>query len=67
MFKKEKLQEFMEKEKLSWARLGEQIGTSGTMVGYLLKGYKQPSVVLLRRIADVMGCTMDELVLKEEE
>lgn len=62
MFKKEKLKKYMEENGLSWVRFGEKIGVSGTAVGNLLKGFKQPSVILIKRIAEEMKCTVDELL-----
>lgn len=65
MFNAKKLADYLESKGLSQAKFGEMIGVSGTMVNYLIKGFKQPSVLLLRRIADAIGCTVDELLCEE--
>ena len=66
MFNKEKLKEYLEENKLSWAKFGEMVGVSDAMVGYLIKGFKQPSIALLKRIATVMECSADELLCDEQ-
>lgn len=65
MFNAKKLEEYLESNGLSQAKFGEKVGISATMVFYLIKGYKQPSALLLRRIADVLDCSMDELMSEE--
>lgn len=62
MFNAKKLAEYLERNNISQARFGEMIGVSGTMVFYLIKGFKQPSIPLLKRIASELGCTVDELL-----
>lgn len=62
MFNAKKLAEYLENQGLSQKAFGEMVGVSQAMVDYLVRGFKQPSVVLLKRIADVLGCTMDELL-----
>ena len=51
------------KEKgISQTELAENVGVSQAMISYIVKGFKAPSVTLLKRISDYLGVTMDELV-----
>lgn len=62
MFDSNKLKRYLEENKISNAKFGDEIGTSGTMVSYLARGYRQPSAALLKRIAEAMGTTMEDLM-----
>ncbi len=62
MFKKDRLAQYLQEHRMTQTEFGRRVGTSEAMVNYLVKGYKAPSIGLLRRIANEMGCTMDELV-----
>ena len=58
----EKLKKIMEEKGVSQAELAENVGVSQAFISYLLKGFKVPSVALLKRIADYLEVTMDDLV-----
>lgn len=58
----EKIKMLLEKKNLSQSELAERVGVSQAMICYIIKGFKTPSVPLLKRIADCLGVTMDELV-----
>lgn len=58
----ESIKSLLEEKNVTQAELAENVGVSQAMISYILKGYKTPSVQLLKRIADYLGVTMDELV-----
>ena len=47
---------------LSQDALGDLVGVGGSMIKHIERGVKKPSVDLLKRIADVYGCTVDDLL-----
>ncbi len=63
MFNGKKLGDYLREQNLSQRSFGDQIGVSGVMVGYLVEGKKQPSLIIAKRIADAMGTTLDSLVV----
>ena len=48
--------------KMSQTQLAEAIGTTQTAVCYYISGKRTPSLEICVKIADVLGCTVDELV-----
>lgn len=62
MFDSKRLRDYLAENQLSQSDFAMKIGTSQTMVYFLANGIKEPSVKLLTRIADVMGCATDELL-----
>lgn len=58
----EKIRVLLEQKNISQVELAEKVGVSQAMISYIVKGFKTPSVPLLKRIADCLGVTMDELV-----
>lgn len=61
MFKKEKLSDLLNKRGITYEELAANIGVSRAFVGYLLKGYKEPSLAVAKRIADYFEISLDEL------
>ena len=49
-------------KKLSREALGEQLGVSGTAVYKWEKGLSEPSISTLRKLAELYGITVDELL-----
>ena len=45
--------------------LAAKIGISTSMMSYILNGLRVPNVQTLVRIAHVLGCTMDELIIND--
>ena len=41
-----------------------RVGVSHVMVSYYENGWKEPSISVLRRITEVLGCTSDVLIRK---
>lgn len=62
MFNSKRLRDYLAENQLSQSDFAMKIGTSQTMVYFLANGIKEPSVKLLTQIADVMGCTTDDLL-----
>lgn len=67
MFKREKLKSFMAEKGLNNTELARQIGVTEKCIRDILNGIKQPSLARASEIADLMECTIDDLVEKEEE
>jgi len=60
-----KIKELREINGLSQAKLGEIVGADQSMIGFIERGVKRPSVELLGYIADYFGVSMDDLRKKE--
>lgn len=58
----EKIKNLMSAQKVTQAELASVAGTSQAFISYVMDGTKMPSVAVLKRIADRLGATMDELV-----
>lgn len=65
MLNRELLRKKMEEKHLSQQALGEMVGVSQQMIAHILTGRKQPSLALAVDLAAALGCTVDELVVKE--
>lgn len=62
----EKLRRLMKERGISQKELSEQAGVSQAFISHVLKGYKVPSVAVLKRIADYFETSADEF-LKDDE
>ena len=58
----EKLKSLMIKKNVTQSKLAEIAGTSQTFVSYMLKGYRTPSVAVLKAIADHFEIKVDDLL-----
>lgn len=58
----EKIKNLMSAQKVTQAELARVAGTSQAFISFVMDGTKMPSVAVLKRIADRLGVTMDELV-----
>lgn len=58
----EKIKNLMSAQKVTQAELARVAGTSQAFISFVMDGTKIPSVAVLKRIADRLGVTMDELV-----
>ena len=54
-----KLENVLKAKGVSQAKLAEDVGVSQAFVSYMIKGYKQPSVTLLKRMAEYLGVTAE--------
>ena len=58
----EKIKEIMEKKNITQCELAREAGVSEAFMSNMIKGYKTPSVPVLKRIADYLEVTVDELI-----
>ena len=59
-----RIKQLMQMRNITQAELAEELGLSGAMVTYFMKGLKVPSLLTLVRIADYFDVTLDELVIR---
>ena len=64
MFNGKKLEGYMKEKGITNVALAKQLGVSEGAVRHILVGIKQPSLAMAAELAEMMGCTVDEL-LKE--
>ena len=57
-----KLRDKMTEKKMTQKMLGDRVGVSQQMITRIVTGSKQPSLALAKEIANVLGCTVDELL-----
>lgn len=62
---KDNVKRFREKRELSQQQLAELIGVNQAMIHYIEAGTKVPSLAVTIGLANVFGCTIDELVGRE--
>ncbi|MBQ8399065.1 MAG: helix-turn-helix transcriptional regulator [Clostridia bacterium] len=67
MFDRKKLSDFMKKQELCASELARRLYVSEGAVRHILTGLKQPSLAMTVQLAEMMGCTVDELLVKEEK
>lgn len=60
-----KLKALVEQKNISQVQLAEVAGVSQAFMSYVLNGYKTPSVQVLKRIADFLDVTVDDLIDEE--
>lgn len=58
----EKLRRLMDSKGINQCQLADATGTSQAFISYMMRGYKTPSVEVLKRIADYFGVTVDCLL-----
>jgi transcriptional regulator with XRE-family HTH domain len=62
MFDNAKLKELMESRSVTQKELADVAGVSEAGMSYFVRGVKQPSLAVAKRIADKLGVTVDELL-----
>ena len=65
MVNAQKIRELMQARGVQNKELADAIGVSEPMMSYIARGLREPSVHYLARIAAKLGCTVDELIIKE--
>lgn len=58
----EKIKLELAKQNITQVQLAEAVGVSQAFISGVIKGYKMPSVPLLKRIADYLNATVDEII-----
>ena len=67
MFNGKKLSDFMKEKGMTNVALAKQLGVSEGAVRHIIVGIKQPSLAMANELAHMMGCTVDELIVREEK
>lgn len=65
MFDGKKVSSYMKENNITNVALAKRFGVSEGAVRHILVGIKQPSLAMACDIASMMGCTVDELVIKD--
>ncbi len=64
MINGEKINELLKKNKMEAQELAEKVGISPSMMSFIIRGLRNPSVSTMANIAQVFGCTVDDLLIK---
>ena len=67
LFNRKKLSEYMKENGISFVDMGKRFGVSEAAIRHIITGIKQPSLAMAVEFAKMMGCTVDELIIKSEE
>lgn len=67
MLDTELIKSYLEREQTSQSQLAQKIGVTKTMMNYIVRGLKQPSLLVLERMADVTGYSTDELLGRDSD
>ena len=62
MVNHERIKELIAEKGIEQKELAAQVGVSATMISYIVKGLKEPSVAVLARIARQLGVSAAELI-----
>lgn len=62
----QKIKELLESRAMRQDQLADLIGVSESMVSHIFRGFKEPSVKVLKRIADVFGVKIDDLIKEDK-
>ena len=65
MFNGKKLAKYMKENNITNVALAKQLGVSEGAVRHIIVGIKQPSLAMAQEIAQMMGCTVDELIVRD--
>lgn len=60
-----KLKELMESKSIGQDEMADAAGVSAAAMSYFVRGVKQPSLAVAKRIADRLGVTVDELLTEK--
>ena len=66
MFNGKKLSEYLKDKGISQSALARELGVSEGAVRHIIVGIKQPSLYMATELAKMMGCTIEELLIKKE-
>ena len=67
MFDRNKLSDFMKEKEISASEMARRLYVSEGAVRHILTGLKQPSLAMTVQLAEMMGCSVDELLVREEK
>lgn len=58
----DKLKKLLKEKGITQVELADNVGASQAFISYVIRGFKQPSITLLKRIADYLNVSVDELI-----
>lgn len=58
----DKLRQHIKAADITQADLANKVGISTAMVSAIINGVRQPSVMVLKRMAEILGCQMEDLI-----
>lgn len=61
-----KMLNLMNKKKITHKELARHVGVSTVSIYNWISGNRQPRIADLVRVANTLGCTVDELLIKEK-
>ena len=64
MFNGKMLDDYMKKNGITNVALAKRLGCSEGAVRHIIVGIKQPSLAMASELAEMMECTVDELICK---
>ena len=67
MFNGIKLAEFPKANGITNVALAKRLGVSEGAVRHIIVGIKQPSLAMACELSELMGCTLDELIVHPEK
>ena len=62
MMNNEKLKKVLEERSIEQQELAQAVGVSQAFMSYVINGLKDPSVAVLKRMADYLKMSVDELI-----
>ena len=66
MFNKKKLAAYLKDNGITQASLAKKFGVTEGTIRHIVVGLKQPSLAMTKDFADLMGCTVDDLVVDDD-
>lgn len=63
----EKLRELMESRSINQKEMAFYVGVSAVAMSYFVRGVKQPSLFVVKRMADCLDVTVDEIIVDNKE
>lgn len=65
MVNHKKIASLIKERGLMQKELADEVGISEAMLSYILRGFKDPSVATLVRLAKALECSVDALIITE--
>ena len=65
MVNSEKIRQLMSEKGITAKEMSERVGVTEMMMSYIKNGLRSPSVEVLVRIANVLGCKVDDLIIEK--
>ena len=65
MFNRKKLKDYMKKQGITQSQMARDLAVSESAIRHIVTGLKQPSLAMTVVFAKMIGCTVDDLIIKE--